>query len=96
MKWSLPPWSVSAGMIGGGNPRVIIEDALGNTVCATSLRGVQGDIEQLNKNAKLIAAAPELYAALETVSKNCRLEAIFPGPIIRKIMDALQKARGEQ
>lgn len=47
-------------------------------------------------NARLIAAAPELYAALETVSKNCRLEAVFPGPIIRKIMDALQKARGEQ
>lgn len=59
------PWHVSAGAV--DNPRLIVENDLGLSVCALSLRGVQGDTKKMEANAHLIAAAPELLEALKLV-----------------------------
>ena len=40
-------------------------------------------------NAHLIAVAPEMYAMLENIHKNCRL------PLERDLVNLLEKARGE-
>ena len=42
-----------------------------------------------NNDAHLIAAAPEMYAMLENIHKNCRL------PLERDLVNLLEKARGE-
>ena len=58
------PWSVSAGAVPNAGGRLIIQNCFGLPVCATSLRGVQGRDECMRANAELIAAAPEMFAAL--------------------------------
>ena len=58
------PWSVSASVVPSGGGRLIVQNCFGLTVCATSLRGVQGRDECMRANAELIAAAPEMFAAL--------------------------------
>lgn len=57
------PWKVTAGIV--DNPRLIVEDDIGNPVCAMSLRGVYGDTVKMTANAALIAAAPDLLTATE-------------------------------
>ena len=58
------PWSVSAGVVPNVGGRLIVQNCFGLPVCATSLRGVQGRDECMRANAELIAAAPEMFAAL--------------------------------
>lgn len=62
MKSSPGPWNATVSIMPDtySAGRLIIEDCNGNSVCATSLRGVQGDIDKMHANANLIAAAPEL------------------------------------
>ena len=45
--------------------------------------------------AHLIAAAPDLYAALEAIRDNEVVRAICPSPLWGKMADAMIKARGE-
>lgn len=61
------PWSVSAGVVPNVGGRRIVQNCFGLPVCATSLRGVQGREECVRDNAELIAAAPEMFAALAAV-----------------------------
>ena len=58
------PWPVSAGVAPNVGGRLIVQNCFGLPVCATSLRGVQGRDECMRANAELIAAAPEMFAAL--------------------------------
>ena len=58
------PWSVSVGVVPNVGGRLIVQNCFGLPVCATSLRGVQGRDECMRANAELIAAAPEMFAAL--------------------------------
>lgn len=58
------PWFVTAGIAQGALGRLIVQDRDENPVCATSARGVQGRTEAMAANAALIAAAPDMFAAL--------------------------------
>ena len=51
--------------------------------------------EQRKADAHLIAAAPDLYAALEAIRDNEVVRAICPSPLWGKMADAMIKARGE-
>jgi len=86
------PWKVTAGIV--DNPRLMVEDDIGNPVCAMSLRGVYGDTVKMTANAHLIAAAPEMLEALERIRDES-------GPFnlgeMRKLVEsAIRKARGEE
>lgn len=50
-------------------------------------------VAEQEANARLIAAAPELFAALKTVAKTIDLYAIH-GKIAKQVDTALAKARG--
>ena len=80
------PWKVTAGIV--DNPRLIVEDDIGNPVCAMSLRGVYGDTVKMTANAALIAAAPEMLAVLE--------EMATMNLCTSKGLAAIRKARGEE
>ena len=55
-----------------------------------------GSIEkEMEANAHLIAAAPDMYAALEAIRDNEVVRAICPSPLWGKMADAMIKARGE-
>lgn len=95
------PWSVTSGIAPDREGRLIVEDCLGNPVCATSARGVQGRRKMMEANATLIAAAPDLYAALERIYGRL-LIADRDGDVHITEEDgamaeaALRKARGEE
>ena len=52
--------------------------------------------EERDANARLIAAAPDLYEALELARKSLRFAAPGQNRALAKIEAALAKARGEQ
>ena len=58
------PWFVTAGIVPDASGRLIVQDRDEKPVCATSARGVQGRTEAMAANANLIAAAPDIFAAL--------------------------------
>ena len=68
------PWSVTSGSVPDRAGRLIVEDCSGNPVCATSARGVQGRVQIMEANARLIAAAPEMLEALRWLDAemDCR------------------------
>lgn len=51
------PWTATAGVGPDREGRLIIEDSCGHPVCAMSLRGVQGRLENMRANAEFIEAA---------------------------------------
>ena len=71
---SAGPWVVTAGTVPDREGRLIVEDCSGNSVCATSSRGVQGRRPIMEANARLIAAAPEMLEALRWLDNEmgCR------------------------
>lgn len=60
--------------------------------------GGDTDLETMEANAQLIAAAPELYAVLSELEESCEYWSEYEVPlgIAERIKSALQKARGEQ
>ena len=94
------PWKVTAGIV--DNPRLMVEDDIGNPVCAMSLRGVYGDTVKMTANAHLISAAPDMLEALEWLSNefDCRDDEYgmvgFTHDEFRKVNAAIRKARGEK
>ncbi|WP_155272613.1 hypothetical protein [Bordetella hinzii] len=95
------PWRKAAGIV--SNPRVIVEDESGLTVCALSLRGALGDINRMNARADLIAAAPELLEALLAIVSECcgperpySGDSYLPEQFIIASRAAIAKAKGEQ
>ena len=62
-------WQITASVAGDG--RLIIEDADNNaTICAMSLRGCEGRVDEMTRRAQIIAAAPEMLALLKTSRRN--------------------------
>ena len=90
------PWRKAAGIV--SNPRVIVEDESGLTVCALSLRGALGDINRMNARADLIAAAPELLAALQALVADFADYPASERPChaFDLARAAIAKAKGEQ
>ena len=101
------PWKVTAGIV--DNPRLIVEDDIGNPVCAMSLRGVYGDTVKMTANAALIAAAPEMLETLEdVVAQTVNLPVCpfcgavkgvqkhRPDCLSNEIDSVIKKARGEE
>ena len=95
------PWSVTSGIAPDREGRLIVEDCLGNPVCATSARGVRGRRRMMDANANIIAAAPDLYAALERIYGKLLMSDRDGDARITEgdgamAEAALRKARGEE
>jgi len=88
------PWRKAAGIV--SNPRVIVEDESGLTVCALSLRGALGDINRMNARADLIAAAPELLEALSVLYAVAAEQLGDDWAAVTNAAAVIAKARGAQ
>jgi hypothetical protein len=81
------PWEIES-RVGSGKNDYAVSPAIGNDgfVCALT----HGPDAQAN--ARLIAAAPDLYSALDAVNE----EILLDGHLQELVEAALAKARGEQ
>jgi len=89
-KFTLGPWNCMRACAGGRE--IITSDVSPVDICVLSRRDKTP--AEINANACLIAAAPDLYGALE----ECAYVLLTVGcDITAKLaFDALKKARGEQ
>ncbi len=107
-KWTPGPWFIVTPTQGfevctiHGVERQPTEDGLGQTWVYIRPESLVRDGEwhwpdeaECTANAHLIAAAPDLYAALEAIRDNEVVRAICPSPLWGKMADAMIKARGE-
>jgi len=88
-KWTPGPWRFTL----GGLPRVISAD--GTTICGVHRIGRHTgnhSVAAVEANGRLIAAAPELYAALSAISE---MMGPAENAVFSAAADALAKARGE-
>lgn len=69
------PWHVEASLISDGG-YVIADDEMGLSICARSPWPTR--IDESHANARLIAAAPEMLAALKDAMRSSRKD--FKGP----------------
>lgn len=58
------PWHVTAGIVPDPIGRLLVADIHDRTVCLTSTYAAGKQVEVMTANANLIAAAPDLLAAL--------------------------------
>ena len=59
-------------------------------------RGTVEAMPEIEANANLIAAAPDMYEALETIERVAGIGMMEDDPARVKARDALRKARGEE
>ena len=59
-------------------------------------RGTIESMSEIEANANLIAAAPDMYEALETIERVAGIGMMEDDPARVKARDALRKARGEE
>ena len=59
-------------------------------------RGTIEAMSEIEANANLIAAAPDMYEALETIERVAGIGMMEDDPARVKARDALRKARGEE
>ena len=93
-KFTPGPWVMQHGKDVHGNAEWMVRvypDGIGIT---TLTRLPRPGIEQ-EFNAHLLAAAPELYEALEGLMDDLSLRAKMRGEVVENAFDALAKARGE-
>lgn len=83
-KWTPGPWN-------GRDIKVSDQDAAGISICFT-----YPPREEYRANARLIAAAPELYEALQVAELALRERGLRVLGEYKQIESALAKARGEQ
>jgi hypothetical protein len=94
-KWTKGPWPIKPT---GDFKRIVIGDGLVDGPGGYEVAEVYSDDcdrDEAMANAHLIAAAPDLYAALEAIRDNEVVRAICPSPLWGKMADAMIKARGE-
>ena len=97
-KYSPGPWSVTTGIMPNSGGRLIVEDFGGRSVCATSARGVDGNVKRMEANAKLIAAAPDMLEVLRWLDNEmaCRDDefggCLFSMADFKKVKSAINKA----
>ena len=93
-KWTPGPWAVERNKRTWGWVDVVGPSlGVGGPTQATDLT-LADEVKRIAE-AHLIAAAPDLYAALEAIRDNEVVRAVCPSPLWGKMADALLKARGE-
>ena len=95
-KWTDGPWWV--GETDHNEQRQIVTSN-GRLIAVATHECVKSHLPEMETNAHLIAAAPELYEALETMQSDGHWEAdcwIVSEEAERKADKALAKAQGEQ
>ena len=93
-KWTKGPWAVERNKRTWGWVDVVGPSlGVGGPTQATDLT-LADEVKRIAE-AHLIAAAPDMYAALEAIRDNEVVRAICPSPLWGKMADAMIKARGE-
>ena len=85
-KFTPGPW------VAGRNGRYVYQEADASPICTVAADVVVNRRAEDSANARLIAAAPDMYAALMLVSIDNTAESLES---IGDVMAALAKARGE-
>lgn len=95
-KWTQGEWRLISSKV-----HIVADDKNGvsTVICRTGIAGQQGDEppgtrERWEADAHLMAAAPELYYALENLLETCKAEP-YGEEQRRAAISALAKARGE-
>lgn len=91
-KWTPGPWGIDWNV-----SRLDVFNSDGGTLVSTLRRSTRSnDIDNVvQANARLIAAAPELYEALRAILAEWQYYAP-DHPLVDKALDVLAKARGEE
>jgi hypothetical protein len=99
-KWTPGPWQIGSDFTTlAGDRKTTLWGSDGNQAVTLIQSGLVKWEEQADANANLIAAAPELYAALEDAFSDLNLywRGDFTNrALAMKIQAALSKARGEE
>ena len=90
-KWTPGPWD--SDYLDQNGQRVVSGQHI--EICTCWHHSVGSIEKEMEANAHLIAAAPDLYAALELIRNNEVVRAVCPSPLWGKMADAMIKARGE-
>jgi hypothetical protein len=88
------PFRVAASAVPNSKSRLIIEDCLGNSVAALSLRGVQGRLDVMEANAQLLAAAPVLVEACKSALALINISTEYAGMSTAKELESALLAAG--
>lgn len=91
-KWTLGPWKTNGTAI---ETVGALSTVIGRAYDEREDCGIES-YSEAEANAALIAAAPELYAALKTARRIISGEAMGDSEALRRIDGALAKALGEQ
>lgn len=95
-KWTPGPWDPETYPHGGFDIAALGAGRLGGTLIIVS-RNPHSDVEAMHANAHLIAAAPEMYEALDALLIGMEASGGWAGDdgLFDAGMAALRKARGE-
>ncbi len=91
-KWTLGPWETNGTAI---ETAVVPSTVIGRAYDEREDCGIES-YSEAEANAALIAAAPELYAALKNARKIISGEAMGDSEALGRIDSALAKALGKQ
>ena len=80
------PWNVT------GFERIVVNDSLGRTLALAP--GSSNDLDEMKANAALIAAAPDMLAALQDILDLWDDPNMPMGDLLARVRAAIAKAEG--
>jgi len=96
-KFTPGPWFCHYFGTGVGGPEHTVSCATPDHITVAVIgKGLTGEFEEAEANVHLIAAAPELYEALDELDRYSQDRDYLNSPCAVKVSNVLAKARGER